>query len=250
MKYSIFILIFFLFACASKKKYHYFNDDTKITSEINNFNPKIKSGDLISVNIYSYNKENVIPFNLPQNTTSSLPGYTNGIAAISGYLVNQNGNVELPILGSINVLNKTTVEIIEIVRAKLTTYIQDPIVSVHILNFKVTVLGEVKNPGSFLIPNERITILEALGLAGDMTINGLRKEVLLIRDENGKKVEINIDLTSKEIFNNEYYYLSQNDVIYVKPNQAKVNSSTTSQSYGTFISVISVLITTLNFITK
>lgn len=240
----------FLYSCASPKKYVYFNQSELKSESLNNFNPKLKSGDLLMIQVYSSNAETSEPFNLPIGNANVRAGYSNGIAANSGYLINQNGEIDFPLLGKINLLNINTIEASELIKKQLESYLSNPIVIVQIQNFKITVLGEVRNPGTFQIPNERITIIEALGLAGDLTINGVRTNVTIIRDINGVKKEINLDLTSKEIFNSEYFYLSQNDVIYVSPNQARINSSTMSSSYGMFISIASLLITTINVLTK
>ncbi len=237
-------------SCASKKNYHYFNQGELNNNIMNNFSPTIKTGDLLDIQVLSFNKETVEPFNLPVLNSNMRAGYNNGIAASSGYLVNENGEISFPVIGKLNVSNLSTLALSDSLKIKLKDYVQDPIVHVKIENFKITVLGEVRNPGTFQIPNERISILEAIGLAGDLTINGMRKDVILIRDINGKKEEILIDLTSKELINSNYYYLSQNDVLYIKPNQAKVNSSTMSSSYGMFISIASLIITTINLLTK
>lgn len=244
------IITIILYSCASPKKYVYFNQSELKSASINNFNPILKTGDLLMIQVYSSNVETSEPFNLPVGNTNIRAGYANGIAATSGYLINQNGEIDFPLLGKINVLNMNTIEVSELIKSKLDSYLSNPIVNIQIQNFKITVLGEVKNPGTFQVPNERITIIEALGLAGDLTINGVRNNIILIRDNNGVKKEITLDITSKEILNSEYYYLSQNDVIYVSPNQAKINSSTMSSSYGMFISIASLLITTINVLTK
>jgi len=247
---SILILIILINSCASKKKYVYFNETINQEKNLQNFNPTLKTGDILNIIVFSSAPENAVPFNLPIINTNIRAGYTNGIASNPGYLINNNGTIDFPIIGEISLINLTTTEASNLIKSKLLNYISEPIVNIHIDNFKITILGEVRNPGTFQIPNERITILEALGLAGDLTINGIRKEILLIRDENGQKKEIKIDLTNNSILNSEYYYLTQNDVIYVKPNQAKVNSSVVSSSYGMFISIASLLITTINVITK
>lgn len=247
---QIILAIVFLYSCASPKKYVYFNQSELKSESLNNFNPKLKSGDLLMIHVYSSNAETSEPFNLPIGNANVRAGYSNGIAANSGYLINQNGEIDFPLLGKINLLNINTIEASELIKKQLESYLSNPIVIVQIQNFKITVLGEVRSPGTFQIPNERITIIEALGLAGDLTINGVRTNVTIIRDINGFKKEINLDLTSKEIFNSEYFYLSQNDVIYVSPNQARINSSTMSSSYGMFISIASLLITTINVLTK
>lgn len=247
---SILILIILINSCASKKKYVYFNETINQEKNLQNFNPTLKTGDILNIIVFSSAPENAVPFNLPIINTNIRAGYTNGIASNPGYLINNNGTIDFPIIGEISLINLTTTEASNLIKSKLLNYISEPIVNIHIDNFKITILGEVRNPGTFQIPNERITILEALGLAGDLIINGIRKEILLIRDENGQKKEIKIDLTNNSILNSEYYYLTQNDVIYVKPNQAKINSSVVSSSYGMFISIASLLITTINVITK
>ncbi len=243
-------LLLLINSCASSKKYVYFNNSEIKNNQQNNFNPTLKSGDLLLINVYSSNIETSIPFNLPTTNTNVRAGYNNGIAANTGYLINQNGDIDFPIIGKLNLMNLTTSEASELIKLKLETYLSNPIVNIQIQNFKITILGEVKNPGTFQIPNERITIPEAIGLAGDLTINGVRNNITLVRDSNGIKKEIMLDLTSKEIFNSQYYYLAQNDVIYIRPNQAKINSSTMSTSYGMFISIASLLITTINVLTK
>lgn len=245
----IFILLL-TYSCASKKNYHYFNSGNISQETNNNFSPKIKTGDLLDIQVLSFNKESVEPFNLPIINSNIRAGYSNGISAQAGYLVDENGNVSFPVIGDLKVSDYSTIELADILKNKLKDYVQDPIVHIKIENFKITVLGEVRNPGTFQIPNERITIFEAIGLAGDLTINGIRKEITLIRDFNGKKEEVLINLTSKDLISSNYYYLSQNDVLYVKPNQAKVNSSTMSSSYGMFISIASLIITTINVLTK
>lgn len=247
---TILLLIIILQSCASPKKYIYFNQSSLKTESNNNFNPILKTGDLLMINIYSSNIETSEPFNLPVGNANVRAGYSNGIAANSGYLINQDGDIDFPLLGKINLINMSTIEASELIKNKLIAYLSDPIVNIQIQNFKITVLGEVRSPGTFQVPNERITIIEAIGLAGDLTINGVRNNITIVRDFNGVKKEIILDLTSKELFNSEFYYLSQNDIIYVSPNQAKINSSTMSSSYGMFISIASLLITTINVLTK
>ena len=138
-----------------------------------------------------------------------------------------------------------------LLKEKLSAYINNPVVNIQILNFKVTVLGEVNTPGTFKIPNERITILEALGLAGDLKITGVRKNVLVIRDNNGEKEEFRVNLTDRELFNSPIYYLQQNDVVYVEPNAAsRSNSTIWKTTGGVFISLTSLIITTIVLIVK
>jgi polysaccharide export outer membrane protein len=132
----------------------------------------------------------------------------------------------------------------------LTAYLKSPIVNIRLTNFKVTVLGEVKVPGSYTIPNERISIIEAIGLAGDLTIQGRRSTVLLIREQEGERKFVSIDLTNKKIFNSPYFYLAQNDVIYIEPNKTKVNSSAVGSNTGVILSSVSILITLITLLTR
>jgi polysaccharide export outer membrane protein len=139
----------------------------------------------------------------------------------------------------------------EMIRDSLRSFVKDPLVLIRIMNFKVTVIGEVQRPGTFTIPNERITIPEALGMAGDMNITGLRKNVLVIRDVDGKKTQTRVDMTSTKLLSSPVYYLMQNDVIYVEPNRARVNSSAiTATNAGVFISVVSLVISTITLLSR
>lgn len=142
-------------------------------------------------------------------------------------------------------------QVVDTIQQLLTGYLKDPTVQIQIQNFKVTVLGDVKAPGTFKIPNERITVLEAIGLAGDLKMTGVRKNVLVIRDSSGIKQEFRIDLTKKDVFQSPVYYLKQNDVIYVQPNAAGRSEGTVWKTTGTiFISLTSLVVTTLALIVK
>ena len=127
---------------------------------------------------------------------------------------------------------------------------KDPKVRIQIQNFKITILGDVKNPGTIEVPNEKITLIEAIGIAGDLNITAKRKNILLLRDENGIKKQYRIDLTNNNFINSPVYYLTQNDVIYIEANQAKINSSNVTGSSSILVAIASLVITTVNIITK
>ncbi|MCA9750468.1 MAG: SLBB domain-containing protein, partial [Romboutsia sp.] len=131
----------------------------------------------------------------------------------------------------------------QLIKDMLKDYLKDPIVNIRTVNFKVTILGEVTRPGSYTIPNDRITILEALGLASDLTLQGQRNNVLVIREINNKTISYRVDLTSEEVFSSPYYYLTQNDVIYVEPNNSRIKSSSVGPNVGATLSFISTLVT-------
>jgi polysaccharide export outer membrane protein len=159
------------------------------------------------------------------------------------YLVDVNGNIEFPVLGTLKLGGLDRVQATALIKNLLKEYIKDPIINLRTVNFKVTVLGEVHKPGSYTIQNDRVTILEALGLAGDLTIQAERKNMLVIREENGKKTYNRVDMTSEEFFNSSVYYLTQNDVIYVQPNNSRIKSSAVGPNVSATLGVISAFAT-------
>lgn len=253
-----FLLIQFTFtSCVPKRKINYFQDipskDTLATAaKVNNaqYTPVFKADDFLSIEISAIDIESVKPFEINRIPNSQLPAYNNGVAARNGYLIDANGNIDFPLIGNLHLGGLNRMQATELIKSRLSEYISNPVVVIGIQNFKVTVLGDVRNPGTFNIPNERVTLPEAIGIAGDLNITGIRNNILVIRDIDGVKTEYRVDLTSKEIFTSPVYYLSQNDVIYVEPNRAKRNSSLVSATAGIFISVTSLIIATVNLITK
>jgi polysaccharide export outer membrane protein len=247
------VLLVSLNACTYKKKLIYFNSTGQLTSSDanKNYTPIFKSDDLLSIIVLGLNEDAVKPFNLPPVQVSFNNGYTVGSQPPPGYLIDANGNIEFPVIGKIKLAGLTRMTAVDTIIKKLKPYLNSPTVLMRILNYKITVLGEVRNPGTFTIPNERITLIEALGLAGDLNITGVRKNVVVIRDENGKKTEYRIDLTVKDLFASPVYYLNQNDVVYVEPNRAKINSSViNAANAGIVISSISLIITVLALLTR
>lgn len=225
----------------------YFNSAEQIAAaEANkNYTPVFRTDDFLAITVMGLDMVAVQPFNLPVTTLQSVNnGYSQGAPSPQGYLIDAEGNIDFPVIGKLKLAGLNRVAAIELLKEKLKTYISNPTVHIRILNFKVTVLGEVRSPGTFNIPNERITLLEALGLAGDLNITAKRKNVLVIRDVDGKKTETRVDLTSKELFSSPVYYLNQNDMVYVQPNRAKINSSVVNASnVGIIISIASLLTT-------
>jgi polysaccharide export outer membrane protein len=164
--------------------------------------------------------------NLPA-TSGAVSGssLTSSQAVVSGYLVGKDGSVHMPYIGSVYVLGLTTDQIRDTVSQKISFYFKDPVVNVRFANFKVSVLGEVKNPSTFLIPNEKPTVIDALGLAGDITIYGRRDNVMLIRDNEGQKEITRLDLDSSKSISSPYFFLRPNDVLYVEASASKVEST-------------------------
>ena len=227
-------------SCTSTKNVAYFSNvgDTSYASRPPKDIP-IQNNDLLNISISSLNPQASAIFNANSTVSNSANSEPTG-----GYLVNSEGNIQLPILGNIKAAGLTKSQLKDnitnsILEKKLLI---DPIVSIRQVNFRVTILGEVGNPKVVNVPSEKISMLEALGMAGDLTIFGKRDNVLLIREENGRKVVRRINLTSKNFFLSPYYYLQPNDVVYVEPGKAKISSASLSKQWiPTIISVISIV---------
>lgn len=252
MKRFVFpLLVILLFtSCVSQKKISYLQDIPDAYSSTIGKRQKavIRPGDWLSILISSKDFELAQMFNLPI-ITNSLTG--NGIATggtnrISGYLVDENGCIDFPQLGTLEIKGLTLAELSAFIKEKIMAggYINDPIATVQYMNFYVSVMGEVARPGVFNASTGRITLLEALSMAGDLTIYGKRENVMVIREENGERTVASVDFRSKQIFSSPYYYLQQNDVVYVEPNKVKAGQSEINQNrtWGTFASIISVLV--------
>ncbi len=255
----IFLISILIFSCKAPTDVVYFQDSNnleKITSK-NSFTPVFKVDDIVSIFVMASDMDGARPFNLTQgsslNISSTVGAYSGRNSDVDEptYLIDEQGNIEFPVLGKLKIAGLNRIEVKDMIKEKLKVYIKDPIVNIRLKNFKITVLGEVKTPGSFTIPNERVTIVEALGLAGDMTIKGKRQNVMVIRETDGVNTYHRIDLTSKSIFDSPVYYLAQNDVLYIEPNKSQVrNSKTRSNAFGIILSAISVGLSALALILK
>lgn len=248
MTYLLVCVAVFFTACTSTKKILYLQDVVPLKQQEieQKYEVIIHSDDLLAIMVNSRDPELALPFNMPM-VTYQLGSNSTGQQRVLGYLVDTNGDIDFPILGKIHVEGLTRMQLTELVKNKLIEgdLIKDPIVTVQFLNFKVSVMGEVGRPGSFTISGDRITLLEALSMAGDLTIYGRRDRVGVIRENNGKRTILFHDLRSAEIFNSPCYYLQQNDIVYVEPNKAKSGQSGINQNntIGVWVSVISLLTT-------
>ena len=244
------ILLSLLSSCASRKDLVYFQpDSTELNTSYELNAPKLQPGDILAISVTADDVRATEPFNQisPYNSSGTLQS-TNPF--IPTYAIDSNGDIDFPKIGKLKLAGKTRTQAMDFLKDKIRPFIVNPGISMEVRNFRVTVLGEVKNPGSFPVTNDRITILEALGLAGDLTINGVRNNVLVIREQNGKKEEFRVDLTQRDALNSPVYYLSQNDVIYVEPNGARIQSSKYTQNTSIFVSVASVVITVISVLTR
>lgn len=229
-----------LSSCASRKEVVYFQNtgDFETLVDKNSFTPKFKIDDLVSIYVSTLDSEASAPFNLFRG------GSEGGIRPEQvDYLVDKDGEIDFPVIGKVKIAGLSGEEVRILLRDKLSDYLKDPIINIRLRNFSVSVLGEVNRPGTYPVDGERITILEALGLANDMTIKGRRENVMVIRDFDGTKVYTRIDLTKKEALSSPVYYLTQNDVVYVEPNNSAIKSSTLDSRMSIAVSIASLLIT-------
>ncbi|MDB2463632.1 polysaccharide export protein [Flavobacteriaceae bacterium] len=238
--YSFYLLIFLFVSCATKKEIIYNQGASHTIVNEPWEDTKIEIGDILSIRVSALNQESVEIFQPGQAANQNIQPEA---LKIKGYLVDSEGNIELPLLGSIKVKNKTTTEFEQYLLDRLNDYVKSPSVTVRLVNFKVTVLGEVNNPGTFTVLEERVTLPMILGTAGDLTINGDRKNVQIIRTQGDSLMRKTLDLTTEDFVNSPYYFLKQNDLIYISPNTAKVKSSGLVGNVGTLTSVISLLLT-------
>lgn len=233
-------------SCYNTKNVAYFqdlNDTAGIYTQrmLDTIQTRIQADDILSIVVNSINPQATAPFNTgnispalpavpqvsqnPYSGTTVNPSALDGSNTLKGYLVDKNGNIDFPVLGNIHVAGLTIVEFRDSLKKRLDQYLQSPTVNVRIANFKVTVLGEVGRPSTFSIPSERISVIDAIGMAGDLTIFGKRENVLVVREESGKREFVRLNLNSSDIFQSPYYYLKQNDIVYVEPNKSKVAAS-------------------------
>ena len=215
------------------------------------YDARIKPKDLLTITVNTFDREASLPFNLmyPSNSPN---GFSNNVGEniMQKYLVDNDGEIDFPVLGSIKVAGLTKKELEAYLRGRLSVYLkEEPLVNVRMVNYKISVIGEVAHPNTYTITNEKVNVLEALALAGDMTIYGKRKNVKLMREgENGERNVYTIDLTDKNLIHSPYFYLQQNDVLYVEPNRTKMRTSRYSAMTGQVLTGTSVLVSVAGLI--
>lgn len=234
------IVVLLMSSCGVKyKSIPYFQDlgDT-IKQEIilNQIALKLQKSDILAITVTSLNQDASSIFNMGNTTGGTSSTLTNG------FIIDSKGAIQLPLIGDIRVEGFTISEARELIQKKLEVYLKEPVVSLRVVNFKVSVLGDVARPGVFPIDNERVSVADALSLAGDLNITALRKNVLLVRENDGKRQYIRLDMTSKDLFSSPYFYLQNNDVLYIQPGNSKYAS--VDSSYRN----ISLILSALSFI--
>lgn len=258
IKKILFILtaVFALASCTSYKQVPYMQDPETVNSygkEIPLYDAKIMPKDLLNITVNTTDPQAAAPFNLTTQTNNTLGNGmlpTTSQEAIQQYLVNNQGEVDFPVLGRLHVGGLTKNEAEDMIREKLQPYLKEtPIVTVRMVNYKISVLGEVKNPGTFTVSNEKVNVLEALAMAGDMTVYGMRDNVKLIReDAEGKRQIVMLDLTKSDLVLSPYFYLQQNDILYVTPNKTVAKNSSIGSATTIALSATSILVSVASLI--
>lgn len=255
------LLFILLSSCTSKKKLDYLQNIESVALEASTKNAisTIQPNDQLVIMVTAKDMDVVKPFNqnfssgqILQYSSASNNLPTQNQVSTSGptYMVDSQGNIEFPIIGKINTENKTTEELRDILKKEISKYVLNPQVSIKNTNYKITVLGEVNRPGTYNIPEAQTTVLEVLGLAGDLTIYGNREDILVLRNIDGITSKERIDLTKADFINSPYFNLKQNDVIVVSPNETKQKTSRLDPNAGIYISVASIVVTILALIFK
>jgi polysaccharide export outer membrane protein len=251
-KTSLFCLVLFLFSCAERKDVVYYQNIDSLTSpeKTNSYEIKIQPDDLLMIIVSAEDPEIAIPFNLKSISmaTSGRPDVMTGQQTMQSYLVDATGNIDFPILGKLKVSGLRRSEVLQMLQNKIAAYIKNPIINLRIMNFKVSLQGEVVLPGTYNIPSERITLIEAISMAKDLTIYGKRDNILIIREIDGVKTYNRVDITTADFINSPFYYLSQNDVVYVEPIKTKINGAAVGPNTGVLISITSLVITLITLI--
>ena len=252
---ALFVLL--LGACSVPKDVVYFQGVDALTpeqvSKMNQaYTSKICPDDLLTITVTAWDPTVVTPFNPPVGETTTVSS-----GQLRTYLVDQEGDINFPVLGKIHVAGLTKQQLSDKMQEMISPYVKDALVNVQIVNYKVTMMGEVSRPGAISVKNDRLSILDAIGQVGDLTINANRKNILVIRDNNGEKEFARLDITEPDIFTSPYYYLQQNDVVYVEPNNAKKRNARYSQAqqysitvFSSILSAVSVITTVILAITK
>jgi polysaccharide export outer membrane protein len=248
------VITLILASCSSYKQVPYLQNAAIVnTSEPQPlYDAKIMPKDLLTITVNTTDPEAAAPFNLTVQTPINVAS-TNRLTqqpALQQYLVNNEGTIDFPVLGRLQVVGLTKTEAEDMIREKLKPYLREtPIVTVRMANYKISVLGEVARPGTFTVSNEKVNVLEALAMAGDMTIWGMRNNVKLVReDATGKREIVYLDLNNADIVTSPYYYLQQNDIIYVTPNETKSKNSDIGQSTSLWFSATSILISAITLL--
>lgn len=251
-RYCSFFFILFFVSCASKKDILYFQDATTYSSVIlTRDSVLVQPNDILHIQVGASVPETALPYNIQTGTASA--GMQNiETLKVQGYLVSSQGTIQLPVLGTLQAAGKSVSNLEKSIQIQLEKegHLVHPTVSIRILNAKVTVLGEVQRPGTYAFMEQSLSVPQALGYAGDLTINGKRNDILLIREAAGVRTISHIDLTTAQWMNNPDYQIRQNDVLIVNPNNAKVKTAGYVGNTGTLLTIASLLLSSIILLTR
>ena len=241
---TLIIAIGLLFSCATKEDVVYFQgtDSADNSIGLDSYMPTYHIDDELAIIVNALDAEAAKPFNKATVSVSMDAMDARGKERIQTYKVDSEGQIDFPVLGNIKIAGMSREQATTMLKEKLSDYIKNPIVDIETVNYRITVLGEVMRPGTYNATNEKITLMEALALAGDLTIYGEREDVLVIQNYDGKKTYTRVNLKSKELFDSPVYYLSQNDVVYVEPNKTRAKNSSIGAQTGVILSSLGLLI--------
>lgn len=253
--FIISLAVLLLSGCTSYKNVAYLQDGNamnELSEPLSMYDAKIMPKDLLTITVNATDPETAAPFNLTVQTAVNV-AHSSSLTqqpALQQYLVSNEGTIDFPVLGVLNIGGLTKTEAENLIRTKLGNYLKEiPIVTVRMANYKISVLGEVARPGMFTVSNEKISVFEALALAGDLTIWGMRDNVKIIReDADGQREIISLNLNKTDIVNSPYYYLQQNDILYVTPNKTKAKNSDIGQTTSLWFSATSILVSLVNIV--
>lgn len=247
-----------LFSCVNTQKATYFNNlhDTTLAAVKVDFEPVIQKNDILQINVSALNPQEAALYNLPNTfTPGAAAGAGSSVVSVgganpaAGFLVNQEGFIQYPVLGALKAAGLTKKALTDTIQHQLADrkLLVDPVVSIRFLNYRVTVLGEVARPSVVNVSSEKLSILEALGMVGDITVYGKKENVLLIREENGVRTTRRLNLNESAILSSPFFYLKPNDIVYVEPTKAKVSSAERSrQVLPVVLSGLSLLVIILD----
>lgn len=247
---SLFLLSAFVFSCSTKKEIVYFHDAEQLEGMENvlNYEPVIQPNDVLRINVSSLNEDVVKPFQSKTGNQQSSGGGGQS-PSLTGYLVDPEGNIQFPVLGEVEVAEKTRSEVQEMLQSKIRNYVTDAVVEVRIVNFSVTVLGEAGSK-RVQVDDGRITMPELIASVGDINYTGKRQNILVIREVNGVKSVGRVDMTTTDLFSSPYYYLKQNDIVYIEPTYKKVKSAGFITSYTGLISIGTTILSLVLLLTR
>jgi polysaccharide export outer membrane protein len=247
--FVFFLSIILFYSCADRKSLLLYTKAPNQQDTIalaKSYTPQIQPGDILSIFVSSLSPEASSFFNpfsvMGSNSSGPSASGSSGQTSTQGYLVDVDGDIELPLIGTMNIKGYTTIQAMDTIKEKLKIYLKEPAVTVRFLNYKISITGEVGRPSVYVISNEMITLPEAIAMAGDLTLFAQRNDVIVVRNKDGKKEFGHVNLNTREVYNSPYYYLHNNDMVYVQPTKAK------ARQIDNTIQLLSIGLSVLSFI--